>query len=91
MSNPSTARNDEIIAQVQVIIHADRHQSVVDVAGICMTMQHVCQHLVHKNLSPEERMLLSGNNIATVDADPTLLDRLITGDETWCYLYDPQS
>ncbi|KAG8225703.1 hypothetical protein J437_LFUL001736 [Ladona fulva] len=52
------------------------------------------KHLVHENLSTEqkeERMLLSGNNITTLDADPTLLDRLITGDKTWCYLYDPQS
>ncbi|KAG8212627.1 hypothetical protein J437_LFUL013910 [Ladona fulva] len=36
-------------------------------------------------------MLLSGDHIAAVDADPTLLDRLITGDITWCYLNDPQS
>ncbi|KAG8236645.1 hypothetical protein J437_LFUL016337 [Ladona fulva] len=49
-----------------------------------LQMHHVCQHLVPKNLSAEqeERMLMTGDNIAAVDVDPTLLDRLITGDKT---------
>ena len=48
------------------------------------------ERVVPRNLTDEqreERQLISGDR---VDQDPTLLQRVITGDEMWCFLYDPQ-
>ena len=105
---PSTARNDETIAQVREIIRSDRRQTIDDVAnvvgishGSChailadeLNMHRVCQHMVPRMLTEdqcEDRATVSGELIDMVDQDPGVLNRIITGDETWCYLYDPQS
>jgi len=38
----------------------------------------------------EERIPICCDLIISADADETFLNRIITGDETWCFLYDPQ-
>ncbi|KAJ4429326.1 hypothetical protein ANN_26330 [Periplaneta americana] len=38
----------------------------------------------------DDRMTICGDLISSADDDPTFLNRIITGDETWCFLYDPQ-
>jgi hypothetical protein len=35
-------------------------------------------------------MTISGDLIRTADEDSKFLNNLITADETWCFLYDPQ-
>jgi hypothetical protein len=37
-----------------------------------------------------DRMSICGDLIDGADKDGTFLNRIITGDETWCFLYDPQ-
>ncbi|KAJ4444799.1 hypothetical protein ANN_06596 [Periplaneta americana] len=59
--------------------------------------QHVCNVVrddrqVPKMLSAEQketRMTLAGDMISMADEDGDFLNKIIAGDETWCYLYDP--
>ncbi|KAJ4447314.1 hypothetical protein ANN_09318 [Periplaneta americana] len=37
----------------------------------------------------ETRMILAGDMISMADEDGDFLNKIIAGDETWCYLYDP--
>ncbi|KAJ4443386.1 hypothetical protein ANN_05054 [Periplaneta americana] len=55
-------------------------------------MHYVSQKLVPKMLSAEQketRMTLAGDMISMADEDGDFLNKIIAGDETWCYLYDP--
>ena len=38
----------------------------------------------------EKRMETSGDFISMCDYDPLLLENIVTGDETWCYQFDPE-
>ncbi|KAJ4436457.1 hypothetical protein ANN_19090 [Periplaneta americana] len=58
-----------------------------------LNMYRVTQHSVPRILSQDQRddrMTICGDFISSADDDPTFLNRIITGDETWCFLYDPQ-
>lgn len=34
---------------------------------------------------------MAGKLIKMADADPDFLKKIVTSDETWCFLYDPQT
>jgi [histone H3]-lysine36 N-dimethyltransferase SETMAR len=104
---PATARTDVNIKAVQDTVRKDRRQTVREIAeivgisyGTCqailtenLNMQRVCQHIVPKMLTldqRDERMRICGELIAAADSDDNFIKTIITGDETWCYLYDPQ-
>lgn len=58
-----------------------------------LSMKKLCAKMVPKNLSAEqkhEQMSISQDCLVQVEADPTLLDRVITGDESWYFQYDPE-
>ena len=42
-------------------------------------------YIVHK----DRRIAASRNLIATADRDPDFFKKIVTGDETWCFAYDP--
>ena len=55
-------------------------------------MRKICAKLVPKNLSEEEkdnRVLVSPEPLNRVTSEPDFLQRVITGDETWVFEYDP--
>jgi len=55
-------------------------------------MRNICAKLVPKNLSDEQkdiRVLVSGELLDRVTSEPDFLQRVITGDETWVFEYDP--
>ena len=55
-------------------------------------MRKVCAKLVPKNLSDEQkdnRVLVSWELLVRVTSEPDFLQRVITGDETWVFEYDP--
>ncbi|XP_023240948.1 uncharacterized protein LOC111639324 [Centruroides sculpturatus] len=59
-----------------------------------LKMHRVSQHIVPQLLTSEqkeERMRISGDLINKANKDPAFLNHIITGDETWCYLFDIQS
>jgi hypothetical protein len=58
-----------------------------------LNMSHVTQHSVPCILKQDQRddhRRICSDLIDTADKDGTFLNRIKTGDETWCFLYDPQ-
>ena len=58
--------------------------------------EHVSRVLRHgsKTLTKDqlnERATISDDLMDVVDSGLDILNRIITGDEMWCYLYDPQT
>ena len=52
------------------------------------------EHFVTHSLTPEQRedRVTSCQDIITMaDADKNFLNKIITGDETWCLAYDPET
>ena len=67
--------------------------------GICYKilarehMLYVIQNNVPRILSQDQRdnrMMICGDLTSCAVDDPTFLNRILSGDETWCFLYDPQ-
>ncbi|GBL97763.1 hypothetical protein AVEN_1278-1 [Araneus ventricosus] len=59
-----------------------------------LNMHHICLHMVPKMLSPEQkeaRVNMCRDSIDMADEDDSFLKKIVTGDETWCFLYDPQT
>ncbi|KAL4136456.1 hypothetical protein QTP88_008004 [Uroleucon formosanum] len=59
-----------------------------------LSMKKLCANMVPKNLLAEQKhvqMSISQDCLEQVEADPTLLDRVITGDESWYFRYDPET
>ncbi|KAJ4436093.1 hypothetical protein ANN_18720 [Periplaneta americana] len=79
---------DDIVATVGV-----SHGTCYKILCDDLNMSHVTQHSVPRILSQDQRddrMTICGDLISSADDDPTFLNLIITGDETWCFLYDPQ-
>jgi hypothetical protein len=56
-------------------------------------MSSATQHSVPRVLTQDQRdncISICGDLIASADKDGTFLNQIMTGDETWCLLYDPQ-
>jgi hypothetical protein len=52
----------------------------------------LCVRFVPHSLTPEQRedrVTSCKNIIAMADADKLFLTKLLRGDETWCFAYDP--
>ncbi len=59
-----------------------------------LSMKKLCAKTVPKNLLVEqkhERMATAQDCLKQVESDPTLLDCVITGDESWFFQYDPET
>lgn len=57
-------------------------------------MRKLCAKMVPKNLTEEQkehRASVAEDCLQQVEDDPTLLDRIITGDESWFFQYDPET
>jgi histone-lysine N-methyltransferase SETMAR len=80
---------DEIASKVN-LSHGSVHSILHDRLG----MHRICSRIVPKMLTPdhkEHRMITAGELIDAADADSDFLKKIVTGDETWCFLYDPQT
>ena len=54
----------------------------------------ICSRFMPHKLTDKQkakRMETSGDFISICDQDPMLLENIVTGDETWCYQFDPES
>jgi hypothetical protein len=52
----------------------------------------ICLCFVPHSLTPvqkDQRIAACQDLIATADSDPEFLKKIITGDETWCFAYNP--
>ena len=58
-----------------------------------LIMSHFTQHSVPRILTQDQHdvyMTIWGHLINSADDDGKFLNRIIAGDEIWCFLYDPQ-
>jgi hypothetical protein len=54
----------------------------------------LCAHFLPHSLTPEQRedqVTSFQDIIAMADADKIFLNKIITGNETWCFFYDPET
>jgi len=54
--------------------------------------QKICSRFVPHSLTPEQKgrtIAACRDLIATADSDPDFFKKSVTGDETWCFAYDP--
>jgi len=52
----------------------------------------ICSRFVPHSLTPEQkdrRNAACRDLIATADSDPDFFKKIVTGDKTWCFAYDP--
>ncbi|XP_014487170.1 PREDICTED: putative uncharacterized protein FLJ37770 isoform X2 [Dinoponera quadriceps] len=79
-----------LIAQELHLVKSTVYSIVTD----DLQMRKVCAKLVPKVLSDEQkehRVTICRELLECLEADPDLLDRVITGDETWIFEYDPET
>jgi len=52
----------------------------------------ICSHFVPHSFTPEQkyqRIAACRDLVATADSDPDFFKKIVAGDETWCFAYDP--
>lgn len=79
-----------LIAQEVHLAKSTVHSIVTD----DLQMRKMCAKLVPKVLSDEQkehRVTICRELLERLETDPNLLDRVITGDETWIFEYDPET
>jgi hypothetical protein len=105
-SRSRTVRTELKIQEVATLVRTNCSQTVDEIPaggishGIChkilsdnVNMSCVTQHSVSRVLMQNQRddcMSIYGDLIDSADKDGMFLSQFITGDETWCFLYDPQ-
>jgi len=68
--------------------------TVHNIAREDLCKRKICSRFVPHKLTDEQkakRMETSGDFITMCDKDPSFLRTIVTGDETWCYQFDPES
>lgn len=104
---PSTSKTDEDVDRVREFLNIDRrsslreiseelnltYYSVQQIVTGTLAMRKVCAKMVPKVLTDEQkesRVRLS-REVLESDGQENILDKTITGDETWCFEYDPET
>ena len=57
-------------------------------------MRKICAKLVPRNLTEEQRdarMSVCAELLEQVEAVPEIMERVITGDESWIFQHDPET
>ena len=104
---PTSCTTPETVARIQEIIHQDRRRTTRDIAevdvgyGTCqrvltkeLGMQRVAAKFVPRILTADQMQQCV--SVCTelrqlASDDETFLSRVITGDESWVYGYDPET
>jgi len=101
----STSTTPENIAKVREVILADRRETTHDVCDIVGLSYGTVQHILAENLNMRSifarfvpKLLSDDRKVHRVSVcrehkqtrdDPNFISNIITGDETWVYVYDP--
>jgi hypothetical protein len=79
---------DEVAATAR-ISHGTCHKILSDDLNLSRVTEHSVPHILTQD-QHDDHMTICGDLIDSADKDGTFLNRIITGDETWCFLYYPQ-
>jgi hypothetical protein len=80
---------DEIAAAAAGLSHGTCHKILSDDLNTSHITQHSVSCILTRDQS-DDHMSICGDLIDSVHKDGMFLNRIITGDETWCFLYDLQ-
>jgi len=70
------------------------HGSIHAILSNDLKMKHVSAKFVLRQLTTDEmecRMMVAGDLFEKSMQDPTLLTKIVTGDESWVFAYDPET
>ena len=95
---PSTSRTPDMIERMTLRLMAEElgisKDTVHTIVREDLGKRKICSRFVLYKLTDEQkakRMETSGDFITICDQDPSFLRTTFTGDETWCYQFDPES
>ena len=100
---PATLRSDESVDKINALIREDRRQTIdqlCEMSGIYwilsenLHMRRVAAKFVPRLLTGEQRepRLQACFELQNqLKEDPDFFSKVITGDESWCYGYDPET
>ena len=100
---PATSRTEENISKICQIVHENRQLTVRSIAEQVninretvrkiltedLDMRKLCAKIVPKELTEEQKQRRVTTDI--LERQDDILGRVITGDETWVYQYDPET
>ena len=104
---PTSCTTPETVAQIQELIRHDRHRTIRDIAEEVEVGYGTCPQVLTEELGMHRFAAKFVPRILTADQkqqrvicieirqlasdDETFLSRVITGDESWVYGYDPET
>ena len=100
---PATSRTEENIAKIRQIVRENRQLTVRSIAEqvnidretvrkiLTEDMRKVCAKMVSKELTEEQKQRRVTICQDLLERQDDILGRVITGDETWVYQYDPET
>jgi len=102
---PATSRTEENIAKVRQIVCENRRLTVRSIAEHVnidretvrkiltedLDMRKMCAKMVPRELTEEQKQRKVTICRELLDRQDDILGRVITGDETWVYQYDPET
>jgi len=104
---PASSTAPETVARIQELIRQDRHRTIRDIAeemevgyGTCqwvlteeLGIHHVAAKFVPRILTADQKQqrVVCTELRQLASDDETFLSRVITGDESWVYGYDPET
>jgi hypothetical protein len=101
---PSTDQTTENIEKIWELIHEDRRQKIHQLADTIGISYGVCQEILTENSNMRciaakfvPRLLTNDQKHVYLELwekaneDPTFISRIIMGDESWIYGYDPET
>jgi len=102
---PTTSRTDDIAAAVDKMIKEDRNVTsrlIADTLGIPKTVvlrilredlkkRKPCTRFVTREQRTSELSRAKQDLINMIYGDKNFLDKVITGDDSWCFAYDPET
>ena len=102
---PVTSRTEENIAKVRQVLRENRRLTVRSIAEQVnidretvrkiltedLDMRKVCAKMVPKELTEEQKQRRATVSQDLLERQDDILGRVITGDETWVYQYDPET
>ena len=102
---PTECRNDNNVEMISQLLLQNRHLSLRMLADEVnsgkgtvrktvvedLRKRKICSTFVPHSLTSEQdrRIATCRDLVATADSDPDFFKKIVTGDETWCFAYDP--
>jgi len=85
---PSTSSTPKNVETIRLLVHEDRRRTIKDIAAIVNVSYGTVQTILTCDLNMHRVAICQEFRQRALD-DPSFMSRVITGDESWVYGYDP--